>query len=111
MIYLLRYDSPIGTTGIGSAQHYLGYCSESRVKSRLREHATGTWMELSLGRTPPRIPQVFFELGIKFKVVFLDEGDRKEEKRLKKYYFQDLYMLDPDGENGRTREFNYLREL
>lgn len=36
MIYLIHIDPPIGRS-----RHYLGWCNDTRLKDRLREHARG----------------------------------------------------------------------
>jgi hypothetical protein len=67
MIYLLHYDSPLH-----HAQHYLGSCDDPQ---RIQDHGAGT--------SRARLPQVFFELGVKFVVAQTWEGGRTDERKLK----------------------------
>lgn len=41
MIYLLHSDHTLGTTGRNSARHYLGYCRDEHLWTRMHAHLTG----------------------------------------------------------------------
>jgi predicted GIY-YIG superfamily endonuclease len=114
-VYLLLYDRPTGSEK-HSASHYLGYASDDRLESRLKEHATGKWMELGLsGRKAPALPAAMFKQGIPFRVVWVEIGpekDRHYERRIKKRKeHHKLYWLDDDGENGTSRDYAHIRAL
>ena len=67
MIYLLHYDRPLH-----HAQHYLGFTDD--LDARTARHLNGFG-----GRLPP----VFSELGISFRIARTWDGDRKLERKLK----------------------------
>jgi hypothetical protein len=67
MIYLLHYDRPLH-----HAQHYLGSCDDPQ---RIQDHGNGT--------SRARLPEVFFQLGVKFVVAQTWEGGRTDERKLK----------------------------
>ncbi len=73
-VYLLHFDTPLGTVGRGSASHYLGYTSN--LKHRLLEHEAGT--------SQARIVQVLRQRGGTFRLARTWRGTRTYERRLKK---------------------------
>jgi len=67
MIYLLHYDRPLH-----HAQHYLGFTDD--LDARTARHLNGFG---------GRLPAVFSELGISFRIARTWDGDRKLERKLK----------------------------
>lgn len=73
MIYLVHFSRPLH-----HAAHYLGYVQGGfpELKNRLQQHRNGTGA---------RLMTVIKEHGISFQLVRVwEEGDRKQERRLKK---------------------------
>lgn len=72
MLYLLHFDEKIH-----HAQHYLGYSRDRRtLEERIELHRRG--------QSGARLPQVFAERGIPFRVARLwPRGTRRLERRLK----------------------------
>lgn len=66
-IYLLHFDSPLA-----HAQHYVGFAEN--LDARIERHRQGNGA---------RLPAVFAEKGIGFKVARTWSGDRTEERRIK----------------------------
>jgi len=74
-VYLLHFDRPIGTTGKGAAQHYLG--STENLKRRLHRHRTGY--------SGSCIVRAFHALGIGFVVARTwEDPDRSRERNMKR---------------------------
>jgi hypothetical protein len=72
MVYLLHFSQPIAP-GRHTAQHYIGFTED--LERRIAEHRAGTGS---------RLCEVAKERGISFVVAQLWEGDRTEERRLKR---------------------------
>lgn len=73
MIYILKFDKPIGTER-HSAQYYIGYCRDECLASRLKHHRKGTGAALT---------RAAIQRGIGWQVVATLDGDRTLERRLK----------------------------
>ena len=76
-IYLLHFERPIGDTGHvrNYAQHYLGWAAPGGLEARLAAHRAGTGA---------RITAFLAKSGIAFHVVKTWEGDRYQERRMKR---------------------------
>ena len=98
MIYILRFSEPIGHQrgGPGYAQFYLGYCKESRWRQRLKDHLTGRGA---------RITQAALEQGRRITVVMTFPGNRKLERRLKRWHSHRRVMRAYANRTG-TRIFD-----
>jgi len=76
VIYLLHASHPIGTAGSNSAMHYLGFCEDTHLWTRMKQHATGT------SRVP--IIRAFLETGATLYLVRVwPDGGRGLERHLK----------------------------
>lgn len=76
MIYLLHAQQKIGTEGRNSALHYLGYCEDTNLWSRMHAHLTGR------SRVP--IVKAFLETGSRLYLVRVwPDGGRALERHLK----------------------------
>ena len=69
-VYLIHFDRPYH-----HAAHYLGFCKD-RVEDRLAEHRAGRGA---------RLLQVINDAGIGWRLVRTWRGDRKLERRLKRW--------------------------
>jgi hypothetical protein len=72
IVYLLCFDSPIGTIGRGAAQHYLG--SSADLRAELSRHS---------GRSHAAIMREVNRRGIGWQLVRTWPGGRGEERRIK----------------------------
>lgn len=76
MIYLLHSDTPIGGVGSKSASHYLGYCNEGNLWTRMKLHATDT--------SRVAIISAFHKMGATLYLVRVwPDGGRALERKLK----------------------------
>lgn len=54
MVYILKFDRPIG----GRANYYIGWCEDHRFNARMRHHERGTGARLTqVARERPQVPQ------------------------------------------------------
>lgn len=77
-LYQLHFSEPLGDLSRPrmSAQHYLGWAkSESSREARIEHHRRGT--------SGVAITKAAFDLGIEMHVVWLGEGTRDDERRMK----------------------------
>lgn len=76
MIYLLHSTVKIGREGRNSAQHYIGYCEDSKLWQRLTAHATGS--------SKVAVLRAFQDAGADLLLVRLwPEGGQALERHLK----------------------------
>lgn len=77
MIYLLHFTEPLGdpTRPRMSAAHYLGWAADGALEDRLAEHLSGRGA---------KITRAAHARGIALIVARTWDGDRNEERRLKK---------------------------
>lgn len=77
MLYLLKFDRPLGSGKHGKAQFYLGYCEDGRLKDRLTEHRNGRGAAIT---------RACVAKGIDFTVAaVLPTGTRDDERRYKRW--------------------------
>lgn len=70
IVYLIHFKSKLH-----HAQHYVGFCEEGNLESRMDQHMSGSGSKLMRAVT---------EAGIEWHVVKIWEGDRRFERKLKK---------------------------
>ena len=68
MVYLIHFERPLH-----HARHYIGYCKDGTLPSRLEKHMLGTGSKLMRAVT---------EAGIQWHVVKTWNGDRTLERKL-----------------------------
>ena len=71
-VYLLHFARPYH-----HARHYLGFCDRGRLDTRLDEHRRGAGA---------RLMQVLGEAGIAWILVRTWQGNRRLERRLKRWH-------------------------
>lgn len=72
VIYVLHFDHPYKHAG-----HYIGWAHDfEQFKRRLQRHRTGQGSKLMRAVTQAYIP---------YRIVYLQPGDRNEERRMKNY--------------------------
>lgn len=75
MIYILKFDRPLGSQNPrGQARYYIGYCDDGNLDSRLEDHRTGAGAAIT---------RACVRRGIGFELVLTLPGDRTEERKLK----------------------------
>lgn len=77
MLYILKFDRPLGTMGKGCARYYLGYCEDGRLQDRYREHLAGKGAAITRAAN---------ERGIGYVIVAMHSGDRNDERRYKRWH-------------------------
>lgn len=99
MIYLLHSDKHLGTTGIRSASHYLGFCEEDKIWQRLKQHA--------YGHSNVAIVRAFHRVGANLSLVRVWPGaTRDDERRVKSAGHQGT--LCPICQRGNPRRLRSL---
>lgn len=78
MIYILEFSEPLGNPNNprGQARYYVGYCEDGRFDERLQEHRHGAGAAIT---------RAAVRRGIQLSVVAKMDGDRKEERRIKRW--------------------------
>lgn len=77
MLYILKFDKPLGQGKLGQASYYLGYCADNRLNQRLEEHRQGKGAAIT---------KACVQRGIAIELVAtLPKGTRQDEKRYKKW--------------------------
>jgi predicted GIY-YIG superfamily endonuclease len=74
MLYLIEFSKPLGNAR-HKANYYLGYCEDGRLDERLAEHRSGQGAKITAAAVA---------IGATLSVVWTGEGDRNDERRLKK---------------------------
>lgn len=76
MLYVIELERPIGDVNNphGAARYYLGYCGDSRLSQRLREHRSGAGAAILRAAN---------QQGIAWRVVLTLRGTRADERAIK----------------------------
>lgn len=81
MVYLLKFDQPIGT-GKKYVQYYLGWCEDANFEKRIERHRKGLPGE----KGGARLTQVAKQRGIGFTVLHTWPGlTHADERRMKNW--------------------------
>lgn len=94
MIYLLHSTVSVGTEGRNAASHYLGYCEESGLANRFREHQSGA--------SDVAIIRAFKARGGRLLLAKVWPGKtRDEERKMKRHgHFSRLCPICQEAKRG-----------
>ena len=73
IVYILKFEQPMGTPR-HSAQYYIGWCKSKNLELRLATHYAGNGAVIT---------RRFVERNIGFRVVYIENGTRCDERALK----------------------------
>ena len=91
MLYLIEFSKPLGNER-KKAQRYLGYCDDHRLDERLAEHRQGKGAKITAAAVA---------IGAELRVVWTGPGDRKDERRIKRWGHHERLLREARCTDGR----------